>query len=149
MAGLVPFNFNPVSTKKSGFDDFYNMLDDFFADPWLNSRRSLARDTFKIDVMEDETGYVIEAEMPGVKREEIKLDINEGKLTIGIEKNEDIKKEEDKYIHRERRICTMSRSIYLKDADEDGIKATLKEGVLRLEVPRIEKAAKALEIEIE
>ncbi|OPL08487.1 MAG: heat-shock protein Hsp20 [delta proteobacterium ML8_F1] len=149
MAGLVPFNFNPVSTKKSGFDDFYNMLDDFFADPWLNSRRSLARDTFKIDVMEDEAGYVIEAEMPGVKREEIKLDITEGKLTIATMKEENTEQEQEKYIHKERRVCGMSRSIYLKDADEAGIKATLKDGVLRLNVPKIEKAVKSLEIDIE
>lgn len=51
MAGLVPFNRNKLSVRPTGgFEDFYNMLDDFFSDRWF-PRRSLAADTFKVDVV--------------------------------------------------------------------------------------------------
>ena len=51
MAGLIPFNRKNNDLINSGFDDFRNMLDDFFADNWP-IRRSLAADTFKIDVQD-------------------------------------------------------------------------------------------------
>ena len=64
MAGLVPFNrrrnslLDPVGA-------FNNMLDDFFSENWM-SGRNLMRDTFKLDVKETETDYVIEAELPAL-----------------------------------------------------------------------------------
>ncbi|KOA18643.1 hypothetical protein CLHOM_29270 [Clostridium homopropionicum DSM 5847] len=70
MAGLVPFNKKKGDLLNTGFKDFYNMLDDFFTDNWP-SRRSLERDTFKVDVQEKDNEYLIEAELPGVKKEEV------------------------------------------------------------------------------
>ena len=67
MAGLVPFNRKITNTLSNGFEDFYNMLDDFFTDN-LPTRRSLDRDTFKIDVEEKEKEYQVKAELPGVKK---------------------------------------------------------------------------------
>ena len=54
MTGLVPFNRKNTNLLSSGFEDFYNMLDDFFSDSW-SPRRSLARDTFKINVQQNDT----------------------------------------------------------------------------------------------
>lgn len=59
MAGLIPFNRNNGRLAQSGFDDFYNMLDDFFSDSWM-SDRSLLKDTFKIDIEEADNEYRIE-----------------------------------------------------------------------------------------
>ena len=64
MAGLIPFNKNRSSLSRSGFGDFYNMLDDFFNDTWLPTR-SLISDTFKVDVVESDEAYAVEAELPG------------------------------------------------------------------------------------
>ncbi|KXG42684.1 hypothetical protein [Tepidibacillus decaturensis] len=60
MAGLVPFNRKKTDLLSTGFADFYNMLDDFFTDGWP-VRRSLAGDTFKVDVQEDDKNYFVVA----------------------------------------------------------------------------------------
>ncbi|HWQ80308.1 MAG TPA: Hsp20/alpha crystallin family protein [Anaerovoracaceae bacterium] len=148
MAGLVPFNRRNTGLLSSGFEDFHNMLDDFFSDNWL-PRRSLDRDTFKINVQQNEKDYLIEAELPGVNKEEIDLDLNEGRLTISVKREEQINEERKNYIHRESRFSSMSRSVYLAEAGASGIKAKLENGVLSVTVPRQEKTVKSEKIEIE
>lgn len=148
MTGLVPFNRKNTGLLNTGFEDFYNMLDDFFSDNW-SSRRSLEKDTFKINVQQNDNEYLIEAELPGVKKEEINIDMNDGRLNISVNREEKINEEKKNYIHRESRFSSMSRSIYLDDADSKGIKAKLDNGVLNITVPRQEKAIAAEKIEIE
>jgi Molecular chaperone (small heat shock protein) len=147
MTGLVPFNRRNTGLMNTGFDDFYNMLDDFFSDNW--PKRNLARDTFKINVQENENEYLIEAELPGVSKDEIDVDINDGRMTISVRREEKINEEQKNYIHRESRYESMSRSIYLADADSKGIKAKLDNGVLNVSVPRQTKDIKTEKIEIE
>lgn len=148
MTGLVPFNRKNTGLMNTGFENFYNMLDDFFSDNWSTSR-SLARDTFKINVQKNDNEYLIEAELPGVNKEEINLDLNDGRLNISVQREEKINEEKKNYIHRESRFSSMSRSIYLEDAEAKGIKARLDNGILNITVPRQVKAAKAERIEIE
>jgi HSP20 family protein len=148
MTGLVPFNRKNTGLLNTGFEDFYNMLDDFFSDNW-SSRRSLERDTFKINVQQNGGEYLVEAELPGVNKEEIDLDLNEGRLTISVKREEKVNEEKKNYIHRESRYTSMSRSIYLADADPNGIKAKLDSGLLSITVPRQEKSAKTEKISIE
>ena len=145
---LVPFNRNRVSTKNSGFEDFYNMLDDFFTDPWFSNRK-LANETFRLDVKDLEDAYLIEAELPGVNRDEIKLDFNQDHLVIKVEREENQEEKEENYLHRERRYCAMQRVVYLEDVDKEKIKAKLTDGVLSINVPKLENQIKSYEIEIE
>lgn len=148
MSGLVPFNRNRSDMRASGLDDFYNMLDNFFEDSWLPAR-NLAADTFKLDVQEKEKEYSIEAELPGVKKEEIKLEMNDERLTISIERNEDIEEKNKNYIHKERRTCSMQRNIYLRNATAEGIKAKLDNGVLSITIPKTEDKENKRKINIE
>lgn len=148
MAGLIPFNKRNNDLKQHGFEDFYNMLDDFFNDTWPSSGRSLLGDTFKVDVRDCENEYMIEAELPGIKKEEISLDLNEGKLTVSVKREESIEKSEKNYIHKERRYGSMQRSIYLADADSEGITARLEEGLLKINVPKVAKTDHSRRIEI-
>jgi len=148
MTGLVPFNRRNTGLLNTGFEDFYNMLDDFFSDNW-SPRRSLERDTFKINVQQNETEYLIEAELPGVSKDEINVDLNENRLTISVKREEKINEEKKNYIHRESRYASMGRSVYLADADSGGIKAKMDNGILHISVPRQEKTAKSQKIEIE
>ena len=148
MTGLVPFNRKRADLLSTGFDDFQNMLDDFFTDGWP-SRRNLAGDTFKIDVQEQEKEYVIEAEIPGVQKNEINIALEEGRLRIAVNKEEKIEEKEKNYIHRERRYSSMQRNIILADADENGIKARLEDGVLSISVPKKAKNESSVRIEIE
>ena len=162
MSGLIPFNRKngelSRANENTGFESFYNMLDDFFSDNWLQGR-SLTRDTFKIDITETEKEYLVEAELPGIKKEEIDLGIEDDNLCISVNrteetdgggKNKDAKNKDVKnYIHRERRSVSMSRRIRLANAKLDKIKAKLEEGVLSVMIPKAEKAEKSRKINIE
>ncbi|NBG89455.1 Hsp20/alpha crystallin family protein [Isachenkonia alkalipeptolytica] len=149
MPGLVPFNRRRKDLMNTEFEDFQNMLDDFFAADWTRPR-SLMRDTFKIDVKENDSEYTVEAELPGVTKEDVNLSIEEGRLSISVNK-EEVKedKNEQNYIHRERRYTSMQRNVFLRDAAEEGIKAKLEDGVLTVSVPKKAEEVKSKAIEIE
>ncbi len=148
MAGLVPFNKNRSGLRTTGFDDFYNMLDNFFEDSW-SPARNFMHDTFKLDVQEKEDEYAVEAELPGVKKEEVKVEMNDNRLTIAIEREEKIDEERKNYIHKERRTSSMQRQIYLHDAQPDGIKAKLDNGVLSIQIPKVKTAKNNHKVDIE
>ncbi len=147
MANLIPANRRNRSVTPTGFEDFYNMLDDFFTDPWLTGRRTQA--AFKIDVQQTDNEYTIEAELPGVKKEEVSLEMNDGTLRISVNHEENRDEETKNYIHRERRYSSMSRAVYLADAEADGISAKLDGGILRVSVPRQKNAESTRRIEIQ
>jgi HSP20 family protein len=148
MAGLVPFNRRRADVLSTGFDSFQNMLDDFFTDGWP-FKRSLLGDTFKLDVQDNKTEYLIEAELPGTKKEEIQIALNDGRLTISVNKDETVEENDKNYIHRERRYTSMSRNIMLADADAASIKAKLDNGVLSVTVPKKTKPDNSVVIDIE
>lgn len=147
MAGLVPFNRRNGLLRPGNFNDFYNMLDDFFSDTLPS--RNLLSDSFKIDVKENENQYCIEAELPGIKKEEINLDLNEGRLSISVERKENIEEKKDNYIHRERRYGSMSRSVYLADVKPESVKAHYKDGILEITVQKEKRSDKNTKIEIQ
>ena len=132
----------------TGFEDFYNVLDDFFTDG-SGLRRTLERDTFKLDVEETTDAFKIHAELPGIKKEEIGLELNDGILTISVKKEESTEEKAKNYIHRERRIASMARKIHLPDARADGIKARLENGILSVALEKERKTNKTIPIEIE
>ncbi len=146
MANLVPFNRG--SRDLASADSVFNMIDDFFSDPWFERSR-FSRDTFKVDIQETPEGYIIEAEMPGVRKDEVAIDLREGTLTIAVKREEKVDEKKRTYIHQERRCSAMSRSIYLGDADADGVKASLDNGMLSIDVPRQKKADHTKRIEIQ
>ncbi len=126
MFKLTPFTTSP--TKRDEFVDFYDIFDDFFKAPF----RSLRHDTFKIDVREEEKMYLIEADMPGVKREDIKVAYDDQTLSIAVERKEDKEDKKENYLHRERTSVSMKRSIHLPGVDPKKVKAKLDEGVLKV-----------------
>ena len=89
-----------------------------------------------MDIRENEKEYIIDAELPGIKKDNITIDINENNLTVSANYQEDKKEEKGNYIHRERRMSSMSRTVYLPDMDEDGVKAKYSDGILCITVPK-------------
>lgn len=148
MSGLVPFNKKNRSLIFDDFGDFYNMVDDFFNFNWP-SKRNLMKDTFKVDVQEHDNNYLVEAEVPGIDKNEINIEMNEGRLNISIKREESINEEKKNYIHKERRYSSMSRSIYLEDAKSEGIKASLENGVLKINVPKESRPNNSIKIDID
>jgi HSP20 family protein len=150
MTRLIPFNRKNGSITRTGagFEDFYNMLDDFFSDGWM-SERNLLRDTFKIDVGETEKEYLVEAELPGVKKEEVELSVDDDYLSISVNREENVKQNDKNYIHRERRASSMVRRVRLANAKLDEIKAKMEEGVLTVTIPKQEPAGRVRKIAID
>lgn len=149
MAGLVPFNKkNKEISTNTGFEDFYNVLDDYFSNDWP-FKRTLTHDTFKVDVEDNGNEYLIEAEVPGIDKKDIIVEVNDGKLMISITRDENSESKKKNFIHRERRYSSMSRSIYLEDAKPDGIKAKLENGLLKVVVPKEEKPNNSITIDVE
>ena len=94
----------------------------------------------KTDVKETETGYELDVDLPGFKKDEIRLDLENGYLTISTEKSLENKEEKKgKVLRQERYSGTMSRSFYVGDSlTEEDIKARYENGVLNLTIPKKE-----------
>ena len=105
-----------------------------------------ASNVMKTDVKETDTGYEVDIDLPGFKKDEINAQLDNGYLTISASKGLD-KEEKDKkgkYIRKERYAGAMSRSFYVGDGiTQEDIKAKYEDGILRLSVPK--KDAKAVE----
>lgn len=143
MSSLVPFN----QKQQLPQSRFNNMLEDFFSGSWFPMRMPEI-ETFKMDVKEDDRGYTIEAEVPGAKKEDITLNLESGRLTIGVAGKETANDDEKKLVHKERRYAYMERSIYLSDAADTGTEAKLDNGVLTVTVPKQDPGAGKQKIEV-
>lgn len=144
---LVPFN-RKNSVFNTGIDDFYNALEDFFNDNWRSNRLG-GIGSFKIDIQEDENQYVVEAKLPGVKKEEINIDLDEGRLNISVAREENINEDKKNYVYRETKHSSMNRSIYLANAESEGVKAKLDNGILYIHVPKQQKPNTSRKIDID
>ena len=94
----------------------------------------------KTDVRETEKGYEVDVDLPGFKKEEIHLDLQNGYLTISTEKTLENKEEQKgKVIRQERYSGAMQRSFYVgKHVTEEDIQAKYEDGVLSISVPKKE-----------
>lgn len=148
MTNLIPF----IHRRKGGLanrqDYLYNMLDDFFNEGMIGENEFL-KDSFALDVEREEGQYVVSAELPGVKKDEISLDFHDGNLIISVVTEEEKSEEDKNYIYRERQHKSASRSVYLHDGVGEGIKAKLDDGVLKITVPRVKQVEDKKVIEIE
>ena len=100
----------------------------------------------KTDVRETENSYELDIDLPGFKKDEIKVELDNGYLTISAAKglNKDEKDKKGKYIRQERYTGAMQRSFYVGDAlTQEDVKAKFENGILKLSLPK--KDAKAIE----
>lgn len=100
----------------------------------------------KTDIRESDEGYKVEIDLPGFKKDEIQVSLENGYLTVSAEKGIEKDEKEDKkesYIHRERYSGACSRSFYVGDiVTEEDIKGEFKHGVLELFIPKKEAKPK-------
>ena len=129
------------------FDDFMN---DFAFPAFPNVDKELygkhARNLMKTDIKDTDTGYEVDVDLAGFKKDEIQIELEKGFLTVtaakGLDKDEKDKK--DNYIRRERYAGSMSRSFYVGEhVTEDDIHPKYENGILSFTVPKEE--AKAIE----
>ncbi len=129
-----------------GRDIFDDLMDFSFPSVDRELYGKHAKNVMKTDVRELEGSYEIIVDLPGFKKDEIEIQLENGYLTLaaskGLEKDETDK--EGKYIRRERYSGSMSRSFYVGDGiTENDIHAKFENGILKLDIPK--KDAKAVE----
>ena len=125
--------------------------ENLFDDDWFDFDRDFwgrknAKNIMKTDIREHDTGYELDVDLPGFKKDEINIELENGYLTIsaakGLDKDEQDKK--GKYIRKERYAGAMQRSFYVGDAvTEEDVKAKFEDGILKLSIPK--KDAKEVE----
>ena len=141
MAMMVPYG------RLNALNDWFNMVNDLVStDP--STRAESFPASFMMDVQENADGYVVEATLPGVSRDEIDVELNEGHLNISVDKKDSEEVAKRNYIHRETSSYRAVRSVYLKDADTAGLTASLKDGVLTVNVPKRTQNSNVTKIQI-
>ncbi|MDD3223133.1 MAG: Hsp20/alpha crystallin family protein [Clostridium sp.] len=149
MFGMIPFRKNDnVGNRSNGFgdlfDNFFDDSDDFFAPMVFNNGGN-----FKVDLKEDENSYTVEADLPGIKKEDISLGYENNYLTISAKRDETVEnKDNGNYVRRERRCGEFKRSFYIDNIDENTVDAGFNNGVLKITLPKKDKGVQKKRIDI-
>ncbi len=126
----------PSVFRESLFDD---LMDFGFPEFDRNFGGQKPQGLMRTDVREVGDNYEVDIELPGCRKEDVKVQLKDGYLTIGAEKNtnNDKKDENGRYIRRERYFGSVSRQFFVgKNVTENDIHAKFEDGVLKLTVPR-------------
>ena len=124
---------------------FSDLFDDPFFEGWRNMDRAAACDPnmsagmMSTDVRETDKGYMVDIDMPGFKKDDISLDLQNGYLTVSAHRNSSHEDKDDngRWLRRERYAGSCSRSFYVgEDVKDSDIHASYKDGTLCLELPK-------------
>lgn len=149
------FSMVPFRGVARGGDGFYNPFGDDLFRMFLGNDLAggvfSAQRPLQVDIRDEGDHYLMEADLPGMSRENVHVDVDGDVLTISTEVNDTRESEEEgRYVCRERRYGRSSRSFNLDGVRADGIDAEFKDGVLRLTLPKREvredRASRAVEI---
>jgi HSP20 family protein len=143
MSSLIPFERknNGVQRKNGSLFDLFDMdrvFENFFNDTVFPSHFSNSGQ-MRVDISENDKEYILEAELPGVKKEEINLEVSDDRLTISVKKDENTEEKKDKYLRKERRTSSMVRSFSIENVLSDKITAKHENGILTLVLPKKEE----------
>jgi len=139
MFELAPFGRrNSHLTKRDEVWDLRNFLDSFFNDSFFPVFFQSGQNFMRADVRENDKEYIVDVDLPGVKKEDIKLDLKDDVLTISVEHKEETKEERERYLRRERRYGSYSRSFYVEGVKHEDVKAKYSDGILTITLPKVE-----------
>ncbi|MCR9131486.1 MAG: Hsp20/alpha crystallin family protein [bacterium] len=140
--GLIKYSRPDSDILSRSFDDLFN---EFFS-----NTPSYKRDGFmpSVDISESEKQFELSVELPGMKKEDIKIDLENGRLTISGERKFKNEENEKNYHRVESRFGTFTRTFHLPDSiDEDTITAKYTDGILNITIDKSEdKVKKQIEI---
>ena len=139
---LMPSIFNDNLFDDWFDDDFYMPMIPDMSDVDKKLYGGRAAHEMKTDVKETEKGYEVAVDLPGFKKDDVTVELNNGYMTITAQKkvDKDKKNEEGKYIRREHYAGSMSRSFYVGDQlTENDIHAQMNDGILTLQIPKKEE----------
>jgi len=130
---------------RSYWFDPFEQMERFFDDPWfLNRVRAVGLPRLSVGVpsvdITDEVDHIrIKADMPGVPKENVDIQIDDDVLEINANMDQSEERTDGNYIRRERRTSSFQRRFVLPDTvDKDAIKANMRDGVLSITIPKVE-----------
>ncbi|HJA00357.1 Hsp20/alpha crystallin family protein [Candidatus Collinsella stercoripullorum] len=142
MASMVPyrsvFGLRPATSLFDAFDDMMDL-----------ASAPMSTKAFPMDVEDKGDSYEVKAYLTGVSKDDIDVELNEGRLSIAVKVEE---KEEDKgknYLQKEFTSYSATRGVYLKDAACEGLSARYADGVLTVSVPKIVEKKNVTKISID
>jgi HSP20 family protein len=136
MFDMVPFRKNNNLARRGDFFD--QMMNNFFDDDFLTPQNYFGN-SFRVDLKENENEYIIEADLPGIKKDAIDLSYENNYLTVTAKREDTVEDKSGNYVRRERSYGEFKRSFYIDNVDESKIDASFNDGVLRINLPKIDK----------
>lgn len=146
MFNLVPFKRNKNLALRNFWGDVEgNLIKDFFDGDFLTSYMP----AFKVDIVDKGDNYIVKAEIPGFNKDEISVEVIDDKLVISAQSDKSETDEGQNYLRKERYFGKVMRTFVLDNVKSDQIKASYKNGILELYLPKKEKTqAKPCKIDI-
>ena len=143
MASMVPYRsvFGVRPSANSLFDLFDDMAD--------LASAPLASKAFPVDVEDKGDGYEVKAYFTGVAKDDIDVELNEGRLSISVNVEDKEEDEGKNYLQKEFTAYSATRGVYLKDASSEGLSAKYADGVLTVVVPKIVEKKNVTKISID
>ncbi len=150
--------YRPLEEMDRMFDDIDKTFQRFFGEPLMRRYRKRFTPSFEtdfrspvLDIQDLGDRYSVQAEMPGLDKDDIELEITDDKLTIKAEKEQETKEEGEDYIRRERGYRSFYRELPLSDeVISEETKASYENGILDISIPKKEKEKKeGIKVDIE
>lgn len=145
MFELIPFQ-RGIHVPKQLYN-VENLFENFFREPFFPG--NLQNTDLKVDIRENEKEYILEADLPGITKENLHLNFEDNVLTIAVEKDEQLNDEKENYICRERRSEYISRQFAFDNVASERIQAEYTNGVLKVNLPKSQVEEKKHQIEIQ
>ena len=138
-----PSGARPVARHQDPFDQiFESMMPAFFRPVRMNELAAERLGTKpSIDILDRENEILVRAEVPGVKKEDLSIEVQGNQLFLSGRHEDESEQEQGNYLYRERRFGSFTRSIQLpEDVDGDKVKASCQDGILEITLPKAETA---------
>ncbi|MFL0250124.1 heat shock protein Hsp18 [Clostridium neuense] len=137
MFGMVPYRKYNGNIQRN--EDYFNkFFQSFFSDDTFEPV-IFKNNNFNVDVKEDENQYTVEADLPGIKKEDITLEYQNNYLTISAKRNNATEDKTSSYVKKERSHGEFKRTFYIDNVDENSVNASFKDGVLNISIPKKDK----------
>lgn len=139
------------SPSNSLFPSMSSLVDNFFKDDDFFNGLRTGSSLPAVNVVDTKEAYTLEVAAPGLKKEDFKVTVDKGVLTIKAERSTEEKEEKENYTRREFSYSSFNRSFWLPEhVNADSVNAKYEEGILKITLPKVvaevEGPAKAIEI---
>ena len=146
MFGLIPYRKNLIQAPQSIFD-VENLFNSFFRDSFFPTLIQNVGE-MKVDIKETDNSYILEADLPGVKKNDLQVEFEDNCLSISVIRDEQVEEKKENYLRRERRYNSISRTFTFENVNQEEISAKYENGVLTVTLPKKEIQSKGRRIQI-